>query len=80
MSAKGNHNNRANGMSEHGDSDTHGPNLICPWCGDVDLLSWEPGDNHGNDTCIECNNKYSWQREGSVTYTAKRITSNEDKR
>lgn len=51
---------------------TIGTNSItCPYCGSVDINSWETSEN-GNYCCGDCDNDYALEIDVTVTYSTYR--------
>lgn len=51
--------------------------ITCPYCGSIIKDSWEYGDSDTID-CDDCNNKFWFEAEHSVTYSSFKIENPED--
>jgi len=46
--------------------------VTCPYCGYETTDSWELQD-YGTSTCVDCDKKYSWQRDVLITYSSEGV-------
>ena len=47
--------------------------VTCPYCGYVHSDSWEMADSDDLYMCPDCGNKFSYERNISVTYSSQKI-------
>ena len=47
--------------------------ITCPHCGREWTDSWEVNADDGEEECSNCEEKYSWTRQVSVTYSTEKM-------
>jgi hypothetical protein len=59
-------------MTDEIDHEFRDDNFACPYCGYVFSDCWEWPDD-GDDTCCDCNNKFSYSKDYQISYSTEKI-------
>lgn len=50
-------------------TETYGDDLVCPWCSEVDINSWELDDDGGEVDCNSCGKTFIYSVNRSISYS-----------